>query len=70
MHKVSSEPLISIHISVVSNDSILLADSEDTDQTARMRRLIWPSLPAYAQRHVFLHDTAQMLCEVDASQNE
>ena len=32
---------------------ILLADSEDADQTARMHRLIWAFAVAYTRRHVF-----------------
>ena len=32
---------------------ILLADSEGSDQTARMRKLIWALTVIYARRHVF-----------------
>ena len=41
-----------LHSYILYYAMTLSADSEDPDETARMRRLIWALLPAYFRRHV------------------
>ena len=52
-HSAHAQDLIRAFVLHLYIPMTLEADSAGPDQTARMRRLIWPSLSAYARRHAF-----------------
>ena len=52
-HAQTNMRTIALHSYILLYPKIILANREGPDQTARMRRLIWASLSAYAQKHVF-----------------
>ena len=45
---------------------ILLAVGEGSDQTARMRKLVWPSLSVFARRYVFAQHGLYNDCDIKA----